>query len=290
MPYALVTGASSGIGLDAARFLIQKGFHVFASVRNAADAATLSERLGANCQPLIFDVTDGTAIAKAAETVSNIVGENGLQLLINNAGVAVNGPIQHLSIERLQMQFEVNVIGVIRVTQAFLPLLGASYTATHKGQIINISSVSALVTQPFLGPYCASKAALERLTDALRREVSIYGIKVVIVEPGPIRTEIWEKARQGADTINYNHTDYEPMLRRVKDVVTATEASALPVAQVSELIWKIYNTARPQTRYIIAPNRGALTLAMLLPHTWLDKVFAKQFERMKAGKTVKLRS
>ena len=186
MQYIIVTGASTGIGRAVAEHFLKKGAYVFGSVRKETDAELLKSTLGDHFEPLIFDVRDNEAIKKAAEIVKNRVGTEGVSLLVNNAGIAVSGPLQHLDIEDYQTQFDINVFGVQRVTQAFLPLLGASFTTKikQKGMIINISSISSMVTTPFLGAYSASKIALEYWSDALRRELSIYGIRVVNISAG----------------------------------------------------------------------------------------------------------
>ena len=292
MKTIVITGASSGIGLDAARLLIAQGWTVFGSVRNETDGQKNVEKFGNNFISLIFDVSDGAAIAKAAQQVKNWLRQNNLSkldALINNAGIAVNGPLQHLPIDELAQQFDINVVGVMRVTQAFLPLLGAKKVPnqTPHATIINISSVSAFVTQPFLGPYSASKAALEKLSDALRRELRVVGVKVVLVEPGPIRTDIWTKARDNANP--YAGTDYEPYMRQVAQIVDATEASALPVADVSTLISKILNTQNPRARYMIAPKKWIIKLLTWLPDSWVDGVFKKQFAKLEKGETSSMR-
>ncbi|MFM2269204.1 MAG: hypothetical protein RL757_2645 [Bacteroidota bacterium] len=290
MKTIVITGVSTGIGFDAARFLIEKGWTVFGSVRNQADAQKTADILGGSFVPLIFDVTDNLAIENAASQVEKWLKQNNiphLDALLNNAGIAVNGPLQHLPIDDLAKQFDINVVGVIRVTQAFSNLLGAKKGNPHVATIINISSVSAFVTQPFLGPYSASKAALEKLSDALRREMKVVGTKVVLVEPGPIRTPIWTKARETANP--YAGSDYEPYMKQVGEIVNATEASALPVVQVSELIYKILNTENPKARYMIAPKSWIIKMITRLPDSWVDGLFKKQFAKLERGEGATMR-
>jgi short-subunit dehydrogenase len=282
MKYIIVTGASTGIGRAIAEYYVKKGDFVFGSVRKETDATQLKFLLGDRFEPLIFDVRDGEAIKKAAEIVKNRVNTEGVALLVNNAGIAVSGPLQHLSIEDYQMQFDINVFGVQRVTQAFLPLLGANLKTDirQKGMIINISSVSSMVTTPFLGAYSASKIALEYWSDALRRELSIYGIRVVNVLPGPVKTEIWDKAR--AEINYYPETDYAPLLRKSEALIDKSEKSAIPATEVAIFIDKIFQKRHPLTRYIIAPNRWLVKFASILPHRLVDKMLTSGFKKVLA--------
>lgn len=285
MKIGLVTGASSGIGFATTQFLIQQGWKVYGSVRGQKDADRLRTALGNNFEPLIFDVTDDTAIQKAAQRLAT----EGVKLhaLVNNAGIAVNGPLLHLDITELHKQFDVNVLGVIRVTQAFAKHLGAYQGSNHAGVIVNISSVSAFITQPLLGPYSASKAALEKLSDALRNELSLYDIRVGVVEPGPIKTPIWEKAKTG---VNYHEgTDYEPLMRQIHQVVDAAEKEALPAEDVAKLVFDIIENRKPKARYMIAPKQFLVKLVAKLPDSWKDAIFKRQFAKMRAGKGTNLR-
>ena len=280
MKYIIVTGASTGIGRAVAEHFLKKGDFVFGSVRKETDAEALKLALGNQFEPLIFDVRDGEAIKKAAEIVKKRVGTEGVALLVNNAGVAIFGPMQHLSIEEYQMQFDINVFGVQRVTQAFLPLLGASFQAKmpQKGMIINISSISSVVTTPFLGAYCASKVALEHWSDALRRELTIYGIRVVNVLPGPVKTEIWNKAR--AEVNFYPETDYAPLLREMSSLIERSERNGIEASSVAALIDRIEQNPKPLTRYIIGHNRWQVKFASILPHQLLDKLLTKKFKKI----------
>ncbi len=285
MKVALITGVSSGIGFAAAQFLIEQGWKVYGSVRGQQDADRLRLTLGNHFEPLIFDVTDDTAIKNAAQRLTT----EGVKLdaLVNNAGIAVNGPLIHLDISELYKQFNVNVLGVMRVTQAFAKHLGAYQGSHHAGVIVNISSVSAFITQPLLGPYSASKAALEKLSDALRNELSFYGIRVGVVEPGPIKTPIWEKAK--AEVNYYEGTDYEPLMRQVHKVVDAAEKNALPAVEVAKLIFDIIENRKPKARYMIAPQQFLVKLVAKLPDSWKDAIFKRQFSKLKAGKGANLR-
>ncbi len=275
MKNIVITGVSTGIGYHIAQLFCEKGFRVFGSVRNERDAQRLKAALGNNFEPLIFDVIDNKAILIAAEKVKNTVHTEGVSLLVNNAGIAVSGPLQYLDNDKLMHQFDVNVIGVQRVTQAFLPLLGATFpNETPKGKIINISSVSAIITTPFLGPYCASKAALNSLTDALRRELLLFGIPVILVQPGPVKSPIWEKAR--TETNMYEGTAYENLLKNAQKSIDQSEKQAIDVHKVADLVFKIYNTSNPKTRYTIIKNKAVIKLIASLPPKLLDFLLKKR--------------
>ena len=190
----VITGASSGIGEACALRLDKAGWRVFAGVRKEADAERLKQEGSERLTPVFMDVIDEGSIMKAEETVRNAVGEVGLAGLVNNAGVGIHGPLEFLLLEDLRRQLEVNTIGQIAVTQAFLPLIRKG-----RGRIVNIGSIGGKMATPFLGPYSASKFAMEALTDSLRQELRPWDIHVAIVEPGSIATPIWDKGQAGAD-------------------------------------------------------------------------------------------
>ncbi len=281
MKTILITGVSTGIGYDVAKTLVQRGYHVFGSVRQAADADRVKAALGAAFTPLLFDVTDTQAIATAVTQVQTAVGKNGLTALINNAGIAEPGPLLHMPLADFSKHLHINVSGVLAVTQAFLPLLGANKQAAQPphapGRIINISSVSGRIAYPFLGAYAASKHALEAMSDSLRRELLLYGIDVILVEPGTVKTPIIGKF---ANQVNqYLQTDYGPMLASLAATVAQREASALPVEKVTAVIIKALESKRPKTRYPVP--RKKLTgwlLPRWLPDRWLDRLIARQLK------------
>lgn len=190
----VVTGASSGIGRATALLLDRQGYRVFAGVRRSSDADALREVASDRLSPLILDVTDAKGIADAARFVEIEVGEMGLRGLVNNAGVVVNGVLEFLDIDQFRYQLEVNLIGTLAVTQAFLASIRKA-----KGRIVNISSDAGVLASPFMGPYSASKFGLEGLSDSLRRELRPFGVQVVTIGPGAIETPIWGKGRSDAD-------------------------------------------------------------------------------------------
>jgi NAD(P)-dependent dehydrogenase (short-subunit alcohol dehydrogenase family) len=187
----VVTGCSTGIGKTCALTLAREGYRVFAGVRKTEDGAALAAEAGsAALTPLMLDVTDAAQIARAVEEVSAALGDEGeLAGLVNNAGIAVYGPLELLPIEALRQQFEINVIGHVAVTQAFVPLL-----RRDRGRVIMIGSSSGFLTPPFLGPYASSKCALESISDAFRRELAPWGIEVCLMQPGAVITPLWDKS------------------------------------------------------------------------------------------------
>ncbi len=273
MKYILITGASTGIGYDAARYLIERGYHVFGSVRKQADADRVRAELGERFTPLLFDVTDEGGVKTAVSQIKETVGSSGLFGLVNNAGIAVAGPLMHLSLDEMRHQLEVNVIGLLSVTQACLPLLGAGKDSPYPpGRIVNISSTNGRSAYPFLGPYSASKHALEAITDALRGEMIIYGIKVIGINPGPIQTPIWDKA-DGLDVTPFLGTDYEKALLYTKEYVVDRGRKGMPVEAVSEAIWQALESKRPKTCYPVVRSRlTGWTLPQWLPDRLVDWV------------------
>ncbi len=274
MKSVVITGVSSGIGLDTTRELIEHDYHVFGSVRTKEDAKGLSARFGKKFTPLIFDVREKTAIAAAAMQVKNILGDQSLCGLINNAGIVVAGPLIHIPDEQLKAQLDVNVFGVLNVIKEFLPLLGAVKSNNDSpGRIINISSVSGHITYPFIGPYAASKHALESLSEALRRELMIYGIDVVLIIPGNTESLIWEKAKSTPD---FKDTDYESIILHLREGLLGGDIhDALPVEKVSRLIHHVLTARKPKTRYVILKHKiMGWILPRILPDRLLDKMIA----------------
>lgn len=265
----LITGASTGIGHGAAKQFIHKGYTVFGSVRTQTDADRLQTELGASFVPLLFDVTDPDAVDAAARQLTDRLTGSGLGGLINNAGIAVGGPLQHQPIEVIRQHFEVNVLGLLRVTQAFLPLLGAREGhPVQPGRILNISSVNGQVAIPFVGAYVGSKHAVEGLSHSLRRELALYGIAVVIVGPGAVKTPIWGK---GIAIDAYGQTAYYPAMQGFLKQTQAAESRGFSVDYLGERIVQIHETSRPSIRYAIVPQKLiGWTLPRLLPARTLD--------------------
>jgi NAD(P)-dependent dehydrogenase (short-subunit alcohol dehydrogenase family) len=277
LKYVVVTGASSGIGRGCVKVLIQKGFHVFGSVRKQVDVDSLLEEFGTNITPLIFEATDAAAVKNAADKVKSIVGDSILSGLVNNAGVAVTGPMMHIPIDEFRYQMEVNTIGPIIAIQAFLPLLGAvNPVVENPGRIINITSMAGVRAAPFFGPYSASKHALEAISASLRQELMLYGVDVIIVGPGAVATPIWSKA-QKVDNSQYDDTDYKQSFKSMNDFMSAMGPQGITVEKIGELVHHAITTAKPKVRYAIAPNM--LTdwfIPQNLPKRVLDKIIASK--------------
>ncbi len=270
----IITGVSTGIGYAATKRLINSDYKVFGSVRTDEDAQKLKDEFGEQFYPLIFDVTDKDSIYESVELVKNEVGEDGVCALINNAGLAVGGPLLEVPVDNIRYQFEVNVFGLVTVTQAFSNLLGAYKNANHTGKIIMISSVAGKRSYPFVGPYSASKHAVEGLSDALRRELMLYGIDVILVEPGPVKTEIWNKTPDPEDNV-FIGSDYEPPLRKFNSMLKMFEEKGLDADVIAKRIEKIIISNSPKTRYVLSPNKlRDYILPSLLPDRWLDKAMA----------------
>lgn len=267
MKSIVVTGVSSGIGYGTADELCRRGFRVFGSVRTEEDAARLQHTFGNNFTPLVFDVTDADAIGQAAAAVQGQIDEDGLFGLVNNAGISDPGPLSVLPPDSLRRHFEINVVGVLHMVQAFLPLLRKT-TAGRPGRIVNISSVSGRIAYPFMGAYAASKHALEALSDSLRRELLIYGVDVIVIQPGSIDTPIWDKA--APLRTRFEGTDYHPVLKRMN--LSDERHTALPVSAVTRRIVDALVLPRPKTRYVI-PDRlfRFWLLPRWLPDRWVDR-------------------
>ena len=264
----VITGVSSGIGRASLDLLHEKGYHIFGSVRNQADADKLSKIYPDRLTPLMFDVQNHDEVVRASKVVFEHCET--LAGLINNAGIAIPGPLEHLSEQQFEKQLDVNVKSIRRITNLFLPLLGAKLNASKPpGRIINISSVSGLFNSPYNGAYSISKHALESMTDIYRRELRPYGIKVIAIEPGPIKTEIWKKNLNKMD--EFKDSDYYEVLQKADKIIENAERNALPVENVSRLVAKCLTVSRPKTRYIVHKNKFAFRLmAYYLPDKITD--------------------
>ncbi|MFP4517989.1 MAG: SDR family oxidoreductase [Oceanicaulis sp.] len=273
---AVVTGASTGIGYAAAGRLIKRGWRVFAGVRKEADAERLLAELGPQVTPLIIDVTDAQTCRTAAEeTRASLDGRN-LAGLVNNAGVAVAGPLLHLPIEEMSRQLDINVTGQLRVTQAFAPLLGAEDGRSGPpGRIVNISSVAGLNATPLVTPYACSKFAVEALTQGLRRELGLYGIDCVAINPGPIATPIWSKAGE-LDPEPYRRTAYFAAIEKIMAYMLGRGETGLPPEKVAEAIHRALTAKRAPLNQIVTPEPFQHWLLSSLPGRVADRLIAKR--------------
>ncbi len=277
----LVTGASSGIGRAAVGVGVGHGARVYASVRRTEDAASLTAEFGARVSPIVFDVVDETGVAAAAAEIAR--RQNGVRLLgvVNNAGGSVPGPLLHMSAAELRQQMEVNLIGVHNVTCAFAPLLGAEganmLDKGPAGRIVMISSVGGKRALPFISAYAASKFALEGYSEGLRRELMPFGVDVIVIGPGAVKTAIWDKGLS-FDRTRYANSVYAPILSKFSEAVAAQGAGGLPAEDVGKLIWQVMTEPKPKPRYAILRDRltGWLIPNMMSTRT-LDGVIAKRF-------------
>jgi len=274
MKSVVVTGASTGIGWGCARVLIDRGFRVFGSVRKQADAERLSREFGANFTPLAFDVTDSAAIGVAADRVQAVLGGEALAGLVNNAGIAVAGPLLYIDPDEVRQQLEVNVVGQVLVTQAFAPLLAAE-GKKNAGRIVMISSVGGRNASPFMGPYSASKFALEGLAESLRRELMLLGIDVIVVAPGAVATPIWDKAEQ-IDVSRYDNTPYAKSLNGVRDYMLVNGRKGLKPEVLGQAVWHPLTTPKPRARYTVTPDPFQNFLMTTLPKRMVDRMIARK--------------
>ena len=247
----VITGASSGIGKECALYLDQLGLQVFAGVRKQSDADALVQLSSDRLTPVIIDITRPDLIASAAQVVRDAIESTGLAGLINNAGIAMGGPLEFVPIPDLRKQLEVNVIGQVAVTQAFLPHLRRA-----QGRVINMSSISGRLAIPFLGPYCASKFSLEALTDALRLELKPWKIDVISIQPGPIDTPIWDKSITSFDNVTNDLPQeikclYGPRLASLRQKLLRSAESGISPKEVAKVVTLALMTKHPKTRYLV---------------------------------------
>lgn len=276
MRSAVITGASTGIGWAAAKLLLDRGFRVFGSVRKQADADRLKAEFGANFTPLLFDVTDEAAVLAAAREVRAALGGETLTGLVNNAGIAVGGPVLELPPAEFRRQMDVNVIGPIISTQAFGPLLGSDPSLKGpKGRIVMVSSVAGKNGNPLMSAYSASKHAIEGLSESLRREMMLFGIEVVIVAPGAVKTPIWSKAEE-VDYSPYNNSPFFPALQRLRKFMREFDENGLPAERIAEVIAEALTSARPRLRYQIVPIPLRQFVAAILPKRMVDRIIARR--------------
>ncbi len=276
MKSVVITGASTGIGWATAKLLLDRGFFVFGSVRNQADADRLKTEFGANFPPLLFDVTDEAAVLAAAREVRSALSGETLAGLVNNAGIAVAGPVLELAADEFRRQMDVNVIGPIIATQAFGPLLGSDPSLKGpKGRIVMISSVAGKNGNPLMSAYSMSKHAVEGLAESLRREMMLFGIDVIIVAPGAVKTPIWGKADE-VDISRYQNSPYFAALGKIRKFMMHLGEIGLPPEKIAERIFEALTSASPKVRYQITPDPMRHLVTALLPKRTVDNIIAKR--------------
>src|SRR6202171_5019322 len=276
----VVTGVSTGIGLGTIKVLVSKGFRVFGSVRQQTDADRLQSEFGNSFVPLMMDITDADAVRQAAQKVGSMIGDRNLVGLVNNAGMVVSGPLLYLRPSEYRRQLEVSMISPFVVIQAFAPLLGTDKKRQGPpGRIVTITSSGAKVAIPLLGAYSASKFGLEGMLDSLRRELMVFGIDVVIIEPGTVNTAMYDKGEK-EDLSEFKQTEYwEAVQNFQKWIVNEARTNGLAPERLGEAVHVALSTAKPKVRYAVIPQRFKnWTLPRLLPARMLDAELAKQMK------------
>ncbi|MFU8895242.1 MAG: SDR family oxidoreductase [Gammaproteobacteria bacterium] len=265
----LITGCSTGLGRSTALMLSSAGWRVFAGVRKPADAKSLKAEAEGDLVPLQFDVADRAAVDKAVAKLADQTGGE-LDGLINNAGVYLGGPLELMKPEEIELTYAVNVTGLLTVTRACLPLLRAA-----RGRIINVGSISGLIAMPGVSVYAGSKHAVEAITDSLRVELHRFGIKVVVVEPGGIKTPIWSKGAKRDTAIESDEEStelrelYGPLLRLLQKL--NTDPGGLEPEEVAKVLINALETSRPKHRYLVGKDAKGLALLRRLPDSLRDR-------------------
>ncbi|MDX6606922.1 MAG: hypothetical protein QOD14_1462 [Solirubrobacterales bacterium] len=275
----VVTGASTGIGRATALFLDGKGYRVFAGVRKQADAKSLADESSDRLTPITIDVTKERSIASAKQKVQRAVGKDGLVGLVNNAGVGNGGPVETLDLQDLRDVLEVNLVGQVAVTQAFLPLVRKA-----KGTIVFLASIGGRVASPFMSPYNTSKFAIEALGESLRHELAPWEIDVAVVEPGSIDTPIW---RKGAETIDEQTAKmsstakrlYGKQLVRMEEVLTETASRGISPNKVAKAIHDAIHSDDPKHRYLVGRDaKIGARLKGIVPDRAFSKMVGRQIK------------
>lgn len=269
----LITGCSSGIGFAAARRFDALGFRVFAGIRNESDIPALKQNASPALTPLLLDVTRPDQIESALRTIQTET--DSLVALINNAGISINGPLEYLDVNELRRQMEINVFGLLAITQACLPMLRRS-----KGRIVNMSSVAGFFVTPLLGPYCASKHALEAMTDALRRELKSCGVRVALIQPAAVQSRIWEKAMKDTEALLSNATaemraHYGTLIDAVSEAAKGSQRRASPPEGVLRALEHAVTSRNPKPRYPIGFRSRLLRCVSLLPDRFQDRLIER---------------
>jgi NAD(P)-dependent dehydrogenase (short-subunit alcohol dehydrogenase family) len=276
----VITGASSGIGEASALHMEGLGYQVFAGVRKEADGERLRDASAGSVTPVSIDVTDQDSIRAAATQVGDAVGEGGLAGLVNNAGVAISGPLEFIPIDELRRQLDVNLIGQVAVTQAFLALLRKG-----RGRIVNVSSIGGRIALPFAGPYAASKFGIEAVSDSLRRELRPWGIEVSVIEPGSVATMIWEKGTAKARELTENLPPqgqelYGGAIAKVQKLAAETAARGIPPEEVAKAVAHALTSSKPKTRYLVGRDaKMRARVAGLVSDRVFDRLIARALEK-----------
>ena len=266
----VVTGASSGMGAASAAEFARRGFHVLAGVRRDQDAQAIRDP---RIEPVIIDITNPEHIADLAKRVD--ADGRRLRALVNNAGIAVNAPVEILPIDQWRHQFEVNLFGHVAVTQALMPALIQS-----KGRVVNITSVGGKVAMATYGAYAGAKFALEAVSDSLRREVAPFGVQVVVVQPGAVTTAMAGRGSETAHRLASNMTPdqsarYSALVQAIVAQADSFTKAGLPAVKAAKVIAEAATARRPRTRYTIGRDAAILVrLSRMLSDRMLDRILA----------------
>lgn len=272
MSNVLITGASSGIGHAAAKRMLAYGWEVFAAARKDDDIERLRDE---GFTPIKLDVTDPDTIAAAKDELD----ERGLRGLVNNAGIAVSGPIEFVPLDELRHQLEVNLVGQVAVTQAFLPNIREA-----DGRIVNVSSIGGRFALPLVGPYAASKHALEAVSDSLRRELRPWGIHVSVIEPGAVTTPIWAKGRETADRLEAQMGErarslYGPLVDRIRAETEKIPERGVDPDEVAKAIEHALTAPRPKLRYVVGRDaKTRLRVRAIVGDRRMDALVARTLD------------
>ena len=276
----LITGCSTGIGAALVSEFLEQGFLVFGSIRDKKMSVPLKKKYGKNFIPVVFDVTDYVQISKAYKKVKSILNGANLGILINNAGIAQLGPVEHISSQEFDLHLKTMVVGTFNCVQIFLPLLGAK-NRFSPGKIINISSGGGSIGQPFMASYCSSKHALEGFSESLRRELLIHDIKVIIIAPRAFKTAIWDKSNVDDRATKFNKTEYRRAFEKFTNFIKYSSKQGQDVKVLAQKIYKISMLRRPNVKYSMGPSGLQFYLIRTLPKRFIDKILGKYFLLMK---------
>ena len=273
----LITGCSTGIGAALVLEYLKQGFLVFGSIRDKKMASLLKKKYGKNFIPLVFDVTNYSQISKAYKKVKLRLKGANLGILINNAGIAQLGPVEHISSEEFDLHLRTMVIGAFNCVQIFLPLLGAE-NRMLPGKVINISSGGGgSIGSPFMASYCSSKHALEGFSESLRRELLIYGIKVIIIAPRAFRTAIWEKSNVDKRASEFRKTVYSQAFSKFISFIKDAQKNGQDIDVLAKKIYKISTLSKPKVKYSMGPSGLQFFFIRNLPKKLIDKILGKYF-------------
>ena len=273
----VITGTSTGIGAASAVLLADEGFRTFAGVRDEADGEALRSRTSGDLTPLPIEITDEGSIAAAAQTVSDAVGDRGLAGLVNNAGIVKPGPLELQPLADFRTQLEVNLVGQVAVTQAFIPLIRLG-----EGRIVNVGSIGGHVALPLHGAYSASKFGMEAVSDALRLELRQWRIPVSLIDPGATETAIFDKTLAEIDEVTKalvrrGHPEYELQLAGIRRLVEKTAADAAPAQDLAKTVLKALTAKKPKARYLAGHGaEAAAALARTAPDGVKDRAVARE--------------